>query len=127
MGVTVSVPEGAVWATVVRLVHRNIGSFGPEDAPLLLALIEDAVRGVSWWADALLDNEGGAGHPCIVAHVTIRGHVFHPLDARVRRVRASLNPGLDIEGVLLTMYDERTNLGQQVTREVREFFKEKVF
>ena len=35
---------------------------------------------VSWWADALLDNEGGAGHPCIVAHVTSRGHPFHALD-----------------------------------------------
>ena len=45
----------------------------------------------------------------------------------VRRVRASLNPGLDIEGVLLTMCDDRTNLGQSVAREVREFFKEKVF
>jgi len=45
----------------------------------------------------------------------------------MRRVRASLNPSLDLEGVLLTMYDERTNLGQQVAREVREFFKENVF
>jgi chromosome partitioning protein len=45
----------------------------------------------------------------------------------MRRVRTSLNPGLDIEGVLLTMFDERTNLGQQVAADVREFFKEKVF
>lgn len=45
----------------------------------------------------------------------------------MRRVRASLNPALDIEGVLLTMNDERTNLGQQVGRDVREFFKEKVY
>ena len=45
----------------------------------------------------------------------------------MRRVRAALNPQLDIEGVLLTMYDERTNLGQQVATDVREFFKEKVF
>jgi chromosome partitioning protein len=45
----------------------------------------------------------------------------------VRRVKASLNPALDIEGVLLTMSDDRTNLGQSVAREVREFFKEKVF
>jgi chromosome partitioning protein len=45
----------------------------------------------------------------------------------MRRVRASLNPALDIEGVLLTMYDERTNLGQLVARDVREFFREKVF
>jgi chromosome partitioning protein len=45
----------------------------------------------------------------------------------MRRVRAALNPALDIEGVLLTMFDERTNLGQQVANEVRQFFKEKVF
>lgn len=45
----------------------------------------------------------------------------------MRRVRSALNPALDIDGVLLTMFDERTNLGQQVAREVREFFKEKVY
>jgi chromosome partitioning protein len=45
----------------------------------------------------------------------------------MRRVKASLNPVLDLEGVLLTMYDERTNLGQLVARDVREFFKDKVF
>jgi chromosome partitioning protein len=45
----------------------------------------------------------------------------------MRRVRAAYNPALEIEGVLLTMYDERTNLGQQVARDVREFFKDKVF
>jgi chromosome partitioning protein len=45
----------------------------------------------------------------------------------MRRVRSGLNPALDIEGVLLTMYDDRTNLGQLVARDVREFFKEKVF
>ncbi len=45
----------------------------------------------------------------------------------MRRVRAALNPQLDIEGVLLTMCDERTNLGQQVAAEVRQFFKDKVF
>jgi chromosome partitioning protein len=45
----------------------------------------------------------------------------------LRRVRLALNPALDIEGVLLTMNDDRTNLGQQVSRDVREFFKEKVY
>jgi chromosome partitioning protein len=49
------------------------------------------------------------------------------LVATLRRVRASLNPSLDIAGVLMTMYDERTNLGQQVSRDIREFFKERVF
>ena len=38
------------------------------------------------------------------------------LVATLRRVRGTLNPSLDIAGVLLTMYDERTNLGQQVAR-----------
>src|SRR5687767_10429245 len=45
----------------------------------------------------------------------------------LRRVRAGLNPTLDVDGVLLTMYDERTNLGAQVAGSVRDFFKEKVF
>jgi len=49
------------------------------------------------------------------------------LVSTMRLVRASLNPSLDIEGVLLTMNEERTNLGQQVARDVREFFKDKVY
>lgn len=59
-----SVPDGAVWATVIGLIHRNIGSFGKEDAPLLLALIEDAVRGVSWTAPDI----DGAEHVAGIAH-----------------------------------------------------------
>jgi chromosome partitioning protein len=49
------------------------------------------------------------------------------LVSTLRRVQRSLNPRLDIEGVLLTMVDERTNLTQQVTAEIREHFKERVF
>jgi chromosome partitioning protein len=49
------------------------------------------------------------------------------LVATLRRVRNSLNPALDIAGVVLTMYDERTNLGQQVARDIRAFFEERVF
>jgi chromosome partitioning protein len=44
----------------------------------------------------------------------------------LERVREAFNPGLAIEGVLLTMYDDRTNLAQQVTENLREFFKEKL-
>lgn len=43
------------------------------------------------------------------------------------RVRASFNPRLEVEGVLLTMYDERTNLSQQVAADLREFFGDKAF
>ena len=49
------------------------------------------------------------------------------LVATLRRVRAALNPSLDIAGVLLTMYDERTNLGQQVARDIRAFFEQRVY
>ena len=49
------------------------------------------------------------------------------LVSTLRRVRASLNPSLDIAGVLLTMHDERTNLGQQVARDIRAFFQDRVY
>lgn len=49
------------------------------------------------------------------------------LVATLRLVRSALNPNLDIQGVLLTMHDERTNLGQQVANDIRTFFQEKVF
>jgi chromosome partitioning protein len=42
-------------------------------------------------------------------------------------VRAAFNPDVTIEGVLLTMYDDRTNLAQQVTETLREYFKERLF
>ncbi|HEX5235661.1 MAG TPA: ParA family protein [Silvibacterium sp.] len=44
----------------------------------------------------------------------------------LERVRSAFNPTLEIEGVLLTMYDDRTNLAQQVTENLREFFKDKL-
>jgi chromosome partitioning protein len=49
------------------------------------------------------------------------------LMSTLERVRTSLNPGLEVEGVLLTMYDDRTNLGQQVGGNIREYFGDKVF
>src|SRR5438067_94760 len=45
----------------------------------------------------------------------------------IERIRAALNPGLEIEGVVLTMFDDRTNLAQQVTAELKRFFGEKLF
>jgi len=45
----------------------------------------------------------------------------------VRIVQRNLNPGLQIEGVLLTMYDGRLNLSRQVSEEVKEYFGAKVF
>ncbi len=45
----------------------------------------------------------------------------------VRLVQKGLNPALDIEGVLLTMYDRRLNLSKQVAAEAREYFGAKVY
>lgn len=45
----------------------------------------------------------------------------------VERVRDSLNPKLDIEGIALTMYDDRMNLARQVADEVRRHFGDKVY
>ena len=45
----------------------------------------------------------------------------------IKIVRQHLNPKLDIEGVLLTMYDTRTRLSNQVTEEVKRYFDDRVF
>lgn len=45
----------------------------------------------------------------------------------VKLVRKHLNPKLEVEGVVMTMYDARTNLSNQVVNEVRKFFKNKVY
>jgi chromosome partitioning protein len=44
----------------------------------------------------------------------------------IERVRAALNPELKIEGVVLTMFDDRTNLAQQVTAELNRYFGDKL-
>jgi chromosome partitioning protein len=49
------------------------------------------------------------------------------LTQTIELVRASLNPKLEIEGLLLTMYDVRNNLAMQVARETREHFGAQVF
>ncbi len=45
----------------------------------------------------------------------------------IRLIKQSLNPNLEIEGILLTMFDSRNNLAHQVADEVRNHFKDKVF
>ena len=45
----------------------------------------------------------------------------------IQLVRKHFNPNLKIEGVLLTMYDARTNLGKQVNEEVKKYFKDRVY
>lgn len=45
----------------------------------------------------------------------------------IERVRSTLNPGLNIQGVVLTMFDKRNNLSLQVAQDVRDFLGDKVY
>ena len=45
----------------------------------------------------------------------------------IDRIKVNLNPELDIQGILLTMYDKRNKLSSQVEREARNYFKDKVY
>jgi chromosome partitioning protein len=45
----------------------------------------------------------------------------------IDQIRATLNPGLEIQGVVLTMHDQRTSLSREVADEVRAFFGQKVY
>ena len=60
-GSILNVPDGSAWPAVLRLVHRNLAAFADNDRALLLGLVEDAVRGVSWWAPELEGAEDVAG------------------------------------------------------------------
>jgi len=45
----------------------------------------------------------------------------------IQRIQDSVNPGLELEGILLTMFDSRNSLAKQVQDEIRNHFKEKVY
>ena len=66
----------------------------------------------------------------ILIPVQCEYYTFEGLSQLLNTVRVGqqhFNPELEIEGVLLTMYDARTNLGNEVVEEVRKYFREKVY
>lgn len=79
--------------------------------------------------DVLTLNALGAADTLIVPmqaeYFALEG--ISELVSTLERVRGSVNPELTIHGVLLTMYDDRTNLAQQVTDTLREYFRERLF
>jgi chromosome partitioning protein len=94
---------------------------------------------LSGYDTILLDCPPSLGHLTLCA-LTAADRVLIPLQseyfalegmselfATVRRIRRSANPSLEIEGIVLTMYDERTNLSKQVLAEIREHFPDRLF
>ena len=58
---------------------------------------------------------------------TMRWRVYGQLINTINLVKKHLNKDFEIEGALLTMYDARTNLSNQVVKEVKNYFGEKVY
>lgn len=99
-----------------------------------------AIRGTAEKYDVvLLDCPPSLGHLTVSALAAADG-VLVPLQCEyfalegvsellttIRRIQTGTNPRLGIAGILLTMYDERTNLSKQVAAEVRTHFEGKVF
>jgi chromosome partitioning protein len=87
----------------------------------------------------LIDCPPSLGHLTVSALVAATGVLmplqceYYPLEgvselvATIRRVRRNLNPALRITGILLTMYDQRTNLARDVANEIREHFAGTVY
>jgi chromosome partitioning protein len=102
--------------------------------------LREALAGARTTYDAIfLDCPPSLGHLTILALAAADG-VLVPLQAEyfalegmselvstVRRVQAGLNPALELSGILLTMYDDRTNLSRDVAQELRRHFAEKVY
>jgi len=102
--------------------------------------LAEVIAGIAGRYDTvLLDCPPSLGHMTVSALAAAHG-VLVPLQCEyfalegvselietVGRVRSALNPGLRIAGVVLTMYDDRTNLSRDVAEEIRRHFTDKVF
>jgi chromosome partitioning protein len=102
--------------------------------------LRDALAGLGGRYDTvLLDCPPSLGHLTVMALAAADG-VLVPLQceyyalegvselvATVRRVQSGLNPRLTIAGILLTMYDDRTNLSRDVAQEIRRHFAREVY
>ena len=63
--------------------------------------------------------------PLQAEYLALKGLVM--LQKTIEEVKQELNPRLSLSGVVLTMYDNRTNLSQEVLESITDFFKDKVF
>ena len=71
------------------------------------------------------NHVGGGCFPDQCEYYALEG--LSQLMATIRQVKRMYNPSIEIEGVLLTMYDGRLNLTSQVVAEIKRFFPDKVY
>ena len=133
----VTTPYGDVLPSSKALAGAGIEMIGMEDRQFLLkkalSLVSDRYDFILIDCPPSLElltlNALCAAHSLLVP---LQGEYFaleglSDLMNTVRIVRRNMNPGLEIEGVLLTMFDGRTNLAIQVAQEVKRFFPGKVY
>ena len=133
----VATPYGDVLPSSKALAGAGIEMIGMEDRQFLLkkalSLVSDRYDFILIDCPPSLElltlNALCAAHSLLVP---LQGEYFaleglSDLMNTVRIVRRNMNPGLEIEGVLLTMFDGRTNLAIQVAQEVKRFFPGKVY
>ena len=133
----VTTPYGDVLPSSKALAGAGIEMIGMEDRQFLLkkalGLVSDRYDFILIDCPPSLElltlNALCAAHSLLVP---LQGEYFaleglSDLMNTVRIVRRNMNPGLEIEGVLLTMFDGRTNLAIQVAQEVKRFFPGKVY
>jgi hypothetical protein len=119
-GSLLNVPDGPAWASILRLVQAYLREFAPQDCLLLLGLIEDWGRGVSWWAP----YPDGAEAVAAIAHWLLS--VFDNYgseDQRKRTMRVVAKiPNADRERFAALLqgpgYDEERNRTTEDFREI---------
>ena len=133
----VTTPYGDVLPSSKALAGAGIEMIAMDDRQFLLKKALDQVRGDYDYilidcppSLELLTLNGLCAADTLL--VPLQGEYFaleglSDLMNTVRIVKRNMNPRLDIEGVLLTMFDGRTNLAIQVAQEVKRFFPGKVY
>ena len=123
--------------TAIELAGAEIELVGVENREMLL---KDALQSVRGDYDAILIDCPPSLSLLTINALTAADSVLIPIQCEyyaleglgqlmntVKLMRKKLNPGLTIEGILLTMFDSRTNLCAQVVQEVRSHFPKELF
>lgn len=121
---------------------RNLAKFEMENSGVEAAheLLKRALSGVAGQFDFIIIDSPPSLGLLTINSLTASSSVLIPIQAEyyaleglsdlndtIERIKENFNEDLEIEGILITMYDERTNLSKQVEEEIRSFFKSKVY